>query len=202
MAAAGGTRGSITAGRPLPARRSAPMEPAANDLPLNSSAAPVQPAVAAVAAVPAIEAPRVSVAAIGAPTRPSRPDARPMRLAFGAASLAAVSVMTVGFVRPELEQALGGTETVDEPQATDAAQRTEVRRVTRYVFLKRGERAPKGATVISPDRASQPRGKQNARNRRNVAPVPTRERVPQPAAAQPEAPKAPKPKVTTRQSGG
>ena len=75
-----------------------------------------------------------------------------MRMAFGAGAVAAVSVLTIGMVRPDFTGSAAdpalSAQSVDEAQAaTDADVR--VRRVTNYVVLRPGEKAPKGATVIS-----------------------------------------------------
>jgi hypothetical protein len=76
-----------------------------------------------------------------------RPDARPMRLAFGAGALVAVSVMSAGLVRVGLpsptNDAITSVEAADPP--------IEVRHLIRYIHLKPGEMAPPGATVITPD---------------------------------------------------
>ena len=202
-------RGSITAGRPLPPRREAPMAPAANDLPPRPgpisqvAAAPVAAAVAAPAPPPAV----VAAAAVDR-LRPSRPHPGPMRIALGAGAVAAISVMTVGFVRPDFESA-----SAEEPAAgqvtteTTGTQDTQasVRRVTRYVFLAPGEKAPRGATVISAKRAARlgldpQAGTDPAPNaRRNPAPE-RNSNAPSAPAAEPAQPNPPR--VTTRQSGG
>jgi hypothetical protein len=77
-----------------------------------------------------------------------RPDPRPMRLAYGAGALAALSVMSVGLVRFAPGNA---TTEVTASDATAAAlPPIEVRHVIRYIHLKPGEVAPPGAKVITP----------------------------------------------------
>lgn len=211
----------VTAGRPLPPRAAPPIGPAPNDLPSMQVAAvaPATPATIAapppIAAPATITAPRPVMAAERQPS--SRPDPRPMRFAFGAGAVAAMSVMAVGYVRPDFGS------TADQPTDTNAlaadsaaevngngqaGTQVGVRRVTEYVFLGPGERAPRGATVISPEDDTQrrpdrqpsaggePAGRlQNRPGTQAQAP----RRQPAPPAAQPQP--AP-PRVTTRQSGG
>src|SRR5689334_677732 len=87
-----------------------------------------------------------------------RPDPRPMRLALGAGSIAAVSIMAAGLVRfPPTGATSGDALTADEAAVdapvieTLATARPEVRikHRTVYVHLKRGQKAPSGAKVIS-----------------------------------------------------
>jgi hypothetical protein len=77
-----------------------------------------------------------------------RPDPRPMRLAYGAGALAALSVMSVGLVHFSSAPAATEVTASDAPLA-DPPQ-IEVRHVIRYIHLKSGEVAPPGATVITP----------------------------------------------------
>ena len=212
------TRGSITAGRPLPPRREAPMAPAANDLP--PLPAPIQASVASATPAPAVVAPAVAPPAVVAAAaverlRPSRPHAGPMRLALGAGAVAAISVMTVGFVQPDF-----GGESSEEPVTDQLATeidatavqdgQAQVRRVKRYVFLEPGEKAPRGAEVISAKRAarlglSPGPETDGARSPTNPAPVrnPAPADNPNPPAARAPEPAPPEPpRVTTRQSGG
>jgi hypothetical protein len=77
-----------------------------------------------------------------------RPDSRPMRLAYGAGALAALSVMSAGLV--QLGSPSGTTDVITTTAASDPPP-IEVRHVIRYIHLKPGEVAPPGATVIAPD---------------------------------------------------
>lgn len=74
-----------------------------------------------------------------------RPDPRPARLMMGATALAAVAIIGAGLVDYPPAGAV-------EPQPATAqarATKTEVsRRPVRYVRLKPGQKAPKGAKVI------------------------------------------------------
>lgn len=82
-----------------------------------------------------------------------RPDPRPMRLAYAAGAVAALSGILAGLVR-----AGGGTGPAPASSVQLAAQdrpvrprSVEVHHVIRYVHLKPGESAPPGARVITPD---------------------------------------------------
>lgn len=77
-----------------------------------------------------------------------RPDPRPMRLAFGAGALAALSVMSVGLVRFGSPTTNTAVTTSDGP-GSDLPP-IEIRHVVRYVHLKPGQVAPPGAKVITP----------------------------------------------------
>ncbi len=98
---------------------------------------------------PAVPRPTPAVAA--APKQ--RPDPRPMRLALGAGTLAAVSIMAAGLIR--IPAAAGDEVVADAADAatteTVATARPEVRikHRTVYVKLKRGQKAPTGAKVIT-----------------------------------------------------
>ena len=182
----------VTAGRPLPPRKAPPIGPAANDLPLQPAA--VVPPVAPPSLVPSMVPPVVAER-----QRPAKPDPRPMRLAFGAAAVAAVSFMVGGFVRPGFgsaadqpadAQALGADST--DVDGGNGQRRELPQRVTRYVFLAPGQNAPPGATVISA--SDSPReGDQKASRAPAPADATTRATQRAPAA---------QPRVTTRQSGG
>jgi hypothetical protein len=80
-----------------------------------------------------------------------RPDPRPMRLALGAGTLAAVSIMAAGLVRFPVatDDAIAAAD--GQAAGTLATARPEVivRHRTRYVQLKPGQKAPRGAKVIS-----------------------------------------------------
>jgi len=73
-----------------------------------------------------------------------RPDSRPARLMMGAGALAAVTVIGAGLVDYPMAVA-------EQPAAPDQApvvKPTQVKREVRYVRLKPGQKAPKGAKVI------------------------------------------------------
>lgn len=104
----------------------------------------------------------------------ARPDPRPIRLAIAASAVAAISVMAGG-----LSHGSTGTATQTTAFTAPAAPIAEVAAPTpRFVFLRPGETAPPGATVI--DGGAQP-------PTRSVAP-----RTPSPTR---------RPVVRTRQSG-
>lgn len=199
-------RRSVTNGRPLPPRASTPAAAAApsvaSAVPAAAPASPASPAPAATALTP----------------RPARPDARPMRVVYTAGAAAALSVITVGLVQPDFGQITSEPAEINAESAAATTTRAErrdvrVRHVTRYVQLRPGERAPRGATVIrtDDDRAErrvtrrpsepsqtrpEPRPRPRSEPRSDTAPEP---------AAQPNAQPQPKPEtapVTTRQSGG
>ncbi len=182
-------KGTVTAGRPLPPRAGeAQPAVASQNTPQSAAAAAAPPALPS----PAILAPRPA---------PARPDARPMRVAFGAGAIAAVGVLTVGLVQPDFsapDEAAAGTS--DVATATEEGGRTRVRRVTEYVFLKPGQRAPRGATVITADQL----GAVATKKRRPRAETEPGRQTPaqQGPVADPKPQADPKPApVTTRQSG-
>jgi hypothetical protein len=78
-----------------------------------------------------------------------RPDPRPMRLAFGAGALVALSAMSVGLVR--FNSASASTEVATSDDSGAILPPTEIRHVIQYIHLKPGEVAPPGATVITPE---------------------------------------------------
>ena len=196
-------KGQVTAGRPLPPRVG---ELAAATAAVADPPPPVSQAVAP-ALVPSVQPAPAGVA------RAAKPDPRPMRLAFGAGAVAAVGALTIGMVRPDFSGsgadpgASAGTS--DGSTSTAVETQAAVRQVTNYVLLKPGEKAPKGATVISAEEllgiSEQP-----AKADRHQATKPDRQADPHPAA-QPNKPaaqadRAPQPqpdppRVTTRQSG-
>ena len=196
-------KGQVTAGRPLPPRVG---ELAATTTTI-ANPAPVVAQAAAPALVPSVQAAPAAVA------RAAKPDPRPMRLAFGAGAVAAVGALTIGMVHADLtgsgadaEASAGAS---DGSTSAAAEEQARVRRVTNYVLLKPGEKAPKGAKVISAEEllgiSEQP-----AKADRQPVTKPDRQADPQPAA-QPNKPaaqsdRAPQPqpdppRVTTRQSG-
>lgn len=74
-----------------------------------------------------------------------KPDPRPARLMLGAGALAAVTVVGAGLV----DFPPATTEAPSQAPATAAVARVEkVKRPVKYVRLKPGQKAPKGARVI------------------------------------------------------
>lgn len=120
-----------------------------------------------------------------------------MRIVYGAASVAALSVLTVGLAHPSppVDEVVFDT-TADAPPPSAGPVVTsapvEVTHVINYVHLKPGETPPPGATVIAPD-----------------APAPRTvvTTIPGKVIRQPSAPSStttasqPKKRVRTRQSG-
>jgi len=153
------------------------------------------------------------VSAPAAVAKAAKPDPRPMRLAFGAGAVAAVGALTIGMVRPDFSGAAQDPATSDAAGGTavpGAEAQVRVRRVTNYVLLKPGEKAPRGATVISAEELLG-MSEQPASADRQSATKPDRRTDPEPAG-QPnkepgaQADRAPQPqpdppRVTTRQSG-
>lgn len=120
-----------------------------------------------------------------ADTARKRPDPRPMRLAYAAGAIAAVSAISAGLVHAASSGTTASAttttvETVPQDSLAPAAQ-VEVQHVIRYIHLKPGESAPPGAKVITPD-----------------APAP---RVVVTHVAAPAAPPVVRRVVVTRQSG-
>jgi hypothetical protein len=80
-----------------------------------------------------------------------------MRIVYGAASVAALSALTVGLAHPQPpppdEVAFDTTADVPTaaPDLTVTTAPVEVTHVINYVHLKPGESPPPGATVITPD---------------------------------------------------
>jgi hypothetical protein len=122
-------------------------------------------------------------------TPPNRPDPRPMRVLYGASSVAALTALTAGLVHPSPPpDALVNFDTSQAAlPAPAAAPAIEVRHVINYVQLLPGQIAPPGATVITPD-APAPR--------MVITTVPA-----PPVAVQQQPPAQPKRRVRTRQSG-
>ena len=96
-----------------------------------------------------------------------------MRVVYGAGALAAVSVMAVGLFKPDFGATADQLLNADGAATTDAQAPNEAlgahearnearrdrdrdtrRRVVRYVYLNPGERAPRGADVISAEEAA------------------------------------------------
>lgn len=161
-----------------------------------------------------------------------------MRVVYGAGAVAAMSIMAVGLVQPDWTSTadpgptdesfnptddLGaiavlpdGTE-LGQPDATGTSgggRGGKVRHVIRYVYLKPGQTAPPGATVISAT-APPPRVVRNHQSNTDPTATPPRRSgggnnggavttTPRPTpgpAATPRPTPHPTPKPTTRQSG-
>ena len=77
--------------------------------------------------------------------RRDKPDPRPARLMLGAGALAAVTVVGAGLVDfpPAVAEEPGPT-----PTEAGVAKVEKVKRPVKYVRLKPGQKAPKGAKVI------------------------------------------------------
>ncbi|MGD8683499.1 MAG: hypothetical protein PVG27_06105 [Chloroflexota bacterium] len=95
-----------------------------------------------------------------------RPDPRPARLMVGAGALAAVTIIGAGLV--DFPPAVA-EEPASAPAPTGVAKVEQVSRPVRYVRLKPGQKAPKGAKVIK-EAAPTPR----VVVRRVVTPAPSR----------------------------
>jgi hypothetical protein len=164
----------------------------------------------------------------------SRADARPMRAVYGAGAVAAMSIVAVGLVQPDWSATADPGVTDDrltapgevasagmrsgkadvapaDPTPGKRAKGTKPRHVIRYIYLKPGQTAPPGATVI---RASAQPNTNTGRNHpsRPVATASPRPRnngggavsstpPPAPHATRPPAAPRPRPTPTTRQSG-
>ena len=74
-----------------------------------------------------------------------KPDPRPARLMLGAGALAAVTVVGAGLV--DFPPA-AAEEPASAPAIAGVAQDEQVKRPVKYVRLKPGQKAPKGARVI------------------------------------------------------
>jgi hypothetical protein len=160
-----------------------------------------------------------------------------MRVVYGAGAVAAMSIMAVGLVQPDwtstADQGPTDDSYADDPGAIAAlpngkaeaafadptsgkgerAAGVRVRHVIRYVYLRPGETAPPGATVISatapparvrrnhgsnPDPTSTPRPRQHNGGAVSATPRPT----PRPTHAPAATPRpTPRPTPTSRQSG-
>lgn len=86
------------------------------------------------------------MAADPAPGPKRRPDARPTRVVLGLSTVAAMSIVTAGLARFPVTTA--SDELAVEPAPTAPVVQEQVVHRVRYVQLKRGERAPKGAKVV------------------------------------------------------
>lgn len=171
---------SLTSGRELPAPRELPAASPAARRPLPEARTR-----------PPIEA-----------RQTTRPDPRPMRVVYGAGAAAAMSIMVVGLVQPDWSAAAdppavdegtrqeefaaapaassAGTDRPTDGTVADApSARRRIRHVTRYVYLKAGQTAPPGATVITaPGRSSNPdAANRPARNGSTATPKPRRHRT-------------------------
>lgn len=79
-----------------------------------------------------------------------KPDARPARLMMGAGALAAVTIMGAGLVDfpSAVAEAPAAAPATTIGDGTGATNTRKVERPVRYVRLKPGQKAPKGAKVI------------------------------------------------------
>ncbi len=96
----------------------------------------------------------VSTAAGPRPDARKKPDPRPMRLAYGAGALAAMSAMSVGLVRFGSSSAstpAAATTVTNAANPSAATQTVAVKHVVRYIHLQPGQAAPPGAKVIQPN---------------------------------------------------
>src|SRR4051794_32082273 len=89
------------------------------------------------------------------PERKKLPDARPMRLAYAAGAMVAISASTAGLVRFGNGGATSAS-VAPPPSHTATKVQLPVRHVIHYVHLKPGQTAPSGAKVITA-RAPAPR---------------------------------------------
>jgi len=161
-----------------------------------------------------------------------------MRVVYGAGAVAAMSIMAVGLVQPDWTSTADQGATDDsyaddpgaiavlpdgkaeagfaDPTSGKGSAGVKVRHVTRYIYLRPGQTAPPGATVISattppgrvgrnnpaiPGPTSSPRPRQHGGGNNN-GPAAT----PRPTPRQSNAPAAtprptPRPTPTSRQSG-
>ena len=122
-----------------------------------------------------------------------RPDPRPTRLMIGAGAVAALTVIGAGMVRfPVAATEAPSAQTVDGA-ATKSA---KAQRPVRYIKLKRGQQAPKGAKVIQ-KAAPKPR----VVIRRVTMSAPTRATSTRSTSTRPTRTKSQPPVARTRQSG-
>lgn len=158
-----------------------------------------------------------------------RPDPRPMRVVYGAGAVAAVSIMAVGLVQPSWDSSAdpnatdGSWQPTDDPNAVAALPSgrgnnlggSKVRHVTQYVYLKPGQTAPPGATVITasppprsinhppnPGPSPTPRPNSGGGGNAGGGPVTTPRPTPRPTQPPQATPQpTPRPTPKTRQSG-
>lgn len=225
----------VTSGRELPPRRggAASEEVSADSADIPRASRPRE----------GIEHRPVPARSGGGPARrpTNRPDPRPMRVVYGAGAVTAMSIMAVGLVQPNWTSTADSGPTDDsfnptddpgaiavlpdgtdpgqpDPTGTSASGRGgKVRHVIRYIYLKPGQTAPPGATVISasappprvvgnhpsnPDPTATPRPHSGGGNTGGGGGgVSTTPRPTQGPAATPRPTPRPTPKPTTRQSG-
>lgn len=94
--------------------------------------------------------------AVAPKTPRAKPDARPMRLAYAAGGVAALSAMAAGLVHiggatgvsPIDNAAVAAADTATHPPVTRSV---NIQHVINYVHLKPGQQAPPGARVITPN---------------------------------------------------
>lgn len=92
---------------------------------------------------PRMETPRTSPRPNGVPPK-RRPDPRPMRIALGLGTFAAMSVLTGGLVRLSPSD----TDAADGSPVAAPAVGEEALHLVRYVQLRPGEQPPPGALVV------------------------------------------------------
>jgi hypothetical protein len=83
-----------------------------------------------------------------------RPDPRPARLMLGAGALAATTIMLAGLVDFPSADASSAPSSTEQARPTAQARRAAAKRVeprVRYIRLKPGQAAPRGARVIQED---------------------------------------------------
>ena len=118
----------------------------------------------------------------------ARPDARPARIVIAAGAVAAMTVIGAGLIQypvdagdPESAVQVASTDgKAAKARVKDKVRKHTVKRPVRYVRLKRGQKAPKGATVIQ-EAARAPRvvvRRASAPSARAAAPAPKTSRKP------------------------
>ncbi len=93
-----------------------------------------------------------SAAAGGAHPAKAKPDPRPMRIAFFAGGLAAVSALLTAIVVPAKPAVVTTISDAQQQQSTVSATGTpiSVQQPIQYIQLKPGQTAPPGAMVVNP----------------------------------------------------
>jgi hypothetical protein len=105
-----------------------------------------------------------------------RPDPRPARLMIGAGAAAAVALIANGLVAVPLSS--GAAVTTADPASTRDRQRpTRVKQRVRYVRLKPGQKAPRGAKVIREEAPAPRVVVRLVAPSRSVAPAPVQRRT-------------------------
>ncbi len=146
---------------------------------------------------------REAAAADPGPGKPrhSRPDPKPSRLVVGAGAVAALSIIGAGLVRVPVnaDGADPGQAEVAAPARADA--KPTAKRPVKYVRLKPGQKAPRGAKVIR-EKAPPPRIVVIRAGTSTVTSTGSRtSRQPTATKQQPKTPVAKSPVTRTHQSG-